>query len=487
MSRIFVSYSRIDEAFTVNLVSLLRRTRDDVWFDHEITGGDRWWRSIAYQIGRCDIFLFVTSPHSLRSDICYQEYQRARRLFKHIIPVIITDQTQAHIDEHGKRWQSLKHINWVNIVADDQHEVGADISAKDITEIYTAIRQNMGAVRRRKWVGLIALLALVFVLLGIRINDTLPLRSGAIAFTSYEGGQSEIYVYEGGLWGFVKSQFTGLNPRNVTQDGLLNTLPAWSGDGRLVFNVNGEGDQPTIYRTRPNGEIIPQSLQNGIAPVWSAAGDRIAFASTPGDDYDIFVMNAQGGQPTSLTSTRTGFDDQYPAWSPDGRYIAFQSRSIGSGDFLGPVERGTWQIHIVEIETQLIIDLTNDPSANNVRPTWSPDGTQIAFASDRLAGQYDIYVMNLDVSDTGALVPSSADPTNITNNGIANDNDPTWSPDGGEIAFVSNSSGREQIYVLDVSQCLYVGLSGCTSDNARRLTFFNERNIDPAWPLLGLQ
>jgi hypothetical protein len=93
--------------------------------------------------------------------------------------------------------------------------------------------------------------------------------------------------------------------------------------------------------------------------------------------------------------------------------------------------------------------------------------------------------MDLEVSESGTLVPSDLAPVNITNNGVANDNDPTWSPDGGEIAFVSNSSGREQIYVLDVSQCLYVGLEGCNSDRARRLTFFNERNIDPAWPLLG--
>jgi dipeptidyl aminopeptidase/acylaminoacyl peptidase len=139
----------------------------------------------------------------------------------------------------------------------------------------------------------------------------------------------------------------------------------------------------------------------------------------------------------------------------------------------------------VDTTTRLIFDVTGDDDANSVRPTWSPDGRQIAFASDRLAGQYDIYVMDLELTETGTLVPSGLTPVNITNNGVANDNDPTWSPDGGDIAFVSNSSGREQIYVLDVSQCLYVGLEGCNSDNARRLTFFNERNIDPAWPLLG--
>ena len=486
MTRIFVSYSRHDEEFTVNLVNLLRRAGDNIWYDHELTGGSLWWRNIEYQITRCDIFLFVTSPNSLNSEVCHQEYQRARRLLKHIVPVIVSDRIPEHIDEHGKRWQSLKAINWVNIVADDQQHAGADISAKDITEIYTAIRQNVGSVRRRKWLGVWVALALVLLLLGVRVNNTLPLRSGSIAFTSYEGGQSEIYVYDGGLWGYIKSQFAGLNPRNITQDGFLNTLPAWSGDGRLVFNVNGEGDQPTIYRTGPNGDIIPRSLQNGIAPVWSAAGDRIAFASSTGSDYDIFVMNAEGGEPTNLTESRSGFDDQYPAWSPDGRYIAFQSRSLGSGDLLGPIERGKWQIHVVDTTTSIIFDVTGDDDANNVRPTWSPDGRQIAFASDRLASQYDIYVMDLDVSDSGTLVPSTLAPTNITNNGIANDNDPTWSPDGSEIAFVSNSSGREQIYVLDVSQCLYVGLSGCNSDNARRLTFFNERNIDPAWPLQGL-
>ena len=76
------------------------------------------------------------------------------------------------------------------------------------------------------------------------------------------------------------------------------------------------------------------------------------------------------------------------------------------------------------------VNLTNNPAYDG-QPAWSPDGTRIAFTSDR-DGRLGIYVMNADGSN----------PAHLTNNPASRDSDPAWSPDGKRIAFVSYRDGN---------------------------------------------
>jgi PKD repeat protein len=111
-------------------------------------------------------------------------------------------------------------------------------------------------------------------------------------------------------------------------------------------------------------------------------------------------------------------------WSPDGSQIAFVSDRDGNAE-----------IYLMNADGSSLLNLTNSGS-NDTAPAWSPDGSQIAFVSDR-DGNAEIYLMNADGSSL----------LNLTNSG-SNDTAPAWSPDGSQIAFVSDRSGTWKVYLM---------------------------------------
>ena len=108
--------------------------------------------------------------------------------------------------------------------------------------------------------------------------------------------------------------------------------------------------------------------------------------------------------------------------------------------------------------------MTQD-AGDNWSLAWSPDGTQIAFATTR-DGNFEIYVMDFDGSHQIDLT-----------NDPANDFSPDWSPDGLEILFYTDHDDNYEIYALDVGEALKGGESG----GARRLTENDAREFRPAW------
>jgi Tol biopolymer transport system component len=124
--------------------------------------------------------------------------------------------------------------------------------------------------------------------------------------------------------------------------------------------------------------------------------------------YNIKVVNADGSRQRTVTM---GPNDQNPSWSPDGRQLVFQSDRSGTGD---------WDIYLVRWDGLGLTRLTSGPDIDQ-DPAWSPDGTKIAFVRNGL-----IHVMNPDGSGV----------TQLSNAGGATH--PSWSPDGTRIAFVWN-------------------------------------------------
>src|SRR3989337_2066479 len=168
--------------------------------------------------------------------------------------------------------------------------------------------------------------------------------------------------------------------------------------------------------------IIIISSQSTIAFGQSSPTGLIAFdtdrTSNLPSTREIYVMNADGTGQTRLTFNPAS--DINPSWSHDGTKIAFESTRDGNDQIYVMNADGTGQTNISN-------NLTNDGS-----PSWSPDGIKIVFVSTR-DGNNEIYVMNADGTSQ----------TRITTN-PAQDVYPSWSPDGTKIVFVSDRDGNNE-------------------------------------------
>jgi Tol biopolymer transport system component len=140
-------------------------------------------------------------------------------------------------------------------------------------------------------------------------------------------------------------------------------------------------------------------------PAWSPDGKKIAFTRFT---RAIYVVNADGSGQRRLRSNSYG-----PVWSPDGRKIAFTARGLSKGD--GP------DLYVMNADGSDQRNLTRTPGTDD-RPAWSPDGRKIAFQSYR-DGNHEVYVMNADGSGQRNL---TRDPAKDSAFWV-----PAWSPDGG--------------------------------------------------------
>ena len=141
---------------------------------------------------------------------------------------------------------------------------------------------------------------------------------------------------------------------------------------------------------------------------------------------DIYLMNADGS--VQLLTASLGQDD-WPAWSPDGRKIAFESAHGSSPDSIN------FDVFVMNVDGTGVTPLTAD-TAFDGQPAWSPDGTKIAFVSTRDGGYAHIFTMN-----------ATGDGVQQLTTGQWFDAQPAWSPDGTKIAFSSNRDFNDEIYV----------------------------------------
>ena len=165
-------------------------------------------------------------------------------------------------------------------------------------------------------------------------------------------------------------------------------------------------------------------------PRFSPDGKRLALAVGSERGSDIQVYDWQRDTMTRLTFTQTNFS---PVWTPDGKHIVFQSQSPGANSIRWIRADGAG-------EAQLLLE-----SKGDLRPySFSPDGKRLAFAESGVDTGLDLWTLPLDVSDPEHPKPGKPELFLRT---PFDEQEPAFSPDGRWIAYTSNESGRNEVYV----------------------------------------
>ena len=229
----------------------------------------------------------------------------------------------------------------------------------------------------------------------------------------------------------TESQLAANTARASSRIAFISEPPAGGYCG-LVYVMNADGSGQRRLADGPADECAQE-----LFPAWSPDGRKVAFVG----NSKIYVANADGSGQRRLT--RNTAQELSPAWSPDGRRIAFLR-----------LRHRTFEIYVVNADGTGQRRLTRN-AAQELSPAWSPDGRKIAFVG-RGDSSLEVYVMNADGSEQRRL----------TRNAVR-DGNPVWSPDGRSIAFES----KWQVYVMNAD-----------GSGQRRLTRNGARNnVAPAW------
>jgi len=216
----------------------------------------------------------------------------------------------------------------------------------------------------------------------------------------------------------------------------------WSPDGkRLAFTAKATSQSSPGQTTAPQ---TPGTQTPGGGGGGGGGGGRGENPSLQSENRDIFIVNIDGTGLTRLTDNPA--DDIEPSFSPDGTRLVFTSRRDGNRE-----------IYAMNVDGSAQARLTHEP-ADDFHPNWSPDGTHISLTSQR-DGNREVYRMVADGSD----------PVRLTTH-EANDYQPDWSPLGDRIAFTSERDGNREIYIMNTDGSALV-----------RLTSNRAEDFNPSW------
>lgn len=190
-------------------------------------------------------------------------------------------------------------------------------------------------------------------------------------------------------------------------------------------------------------------IMESLTSVRGIFNTKIAFAAVSGkNSKEIFVMDMDGYKPYAVTKNKS--INISPSWSPDGSQLAFTSYT-----------RGTPDLYVKALGKGRLKKLTNG-KGSNITPSWSPDGKNIAFASS-ISSIANLYI----IPPTGRQMKRITRSTTI-------DLGPSWAPNSHEIVFASERAGGLHLFKTNVY-----------GDGPQRLTFVGYQNDMPSWSPMG--
>ena len=292
-------------------------------------------------------------------------------------------------------------------------------------------------------------------------NDLLEALSGnrgmflsRVVVASDRGGNNfkEIYVMD----------WDGDNVEKVTNHRTISMSPAWSPDNKKIAYTSfvkraqsGKRNADLFVYELGSGNRWHTSYKTGInsGAAFHPRTDHIYLTISETSNPDIFQITSKGDVIKKLTNGPSGAMNVEPAISPDGSKIAFSSDRSGQP-----------MIYVMNIDGTGVQRKTLVGKYNS-SPAWSPDGKQIAFAGYNNSN-FDIFVMDAENPNKILKLTSAKKP-----NGKWSDNeDPSFSPDGRHIMFTSDRTGKKQIYIINPD-----------GTNERRITSDNANYFKPKW------
>ncbi len=209
----------------------------------------------------------------------------------------------------------------------------------------------------------------------------------------------------------------------ISQDGKYFALGVKVADGKGELRIlDIASGRTTTLTSAENYDLMPN---------WSPDGKAIAFAMKSGGNTEIFTIKTDGTDLKNLTHDDAR--DGGPAWSPDGSKILFSSDRDGRSEAVHLFSMNTDGSDVARFTTRWGYEMT---------PAWSPDGKTIAYACDRRDG-------SSQVLDIFAADPADPGTERVLTKRRFHDTNPSFSPDGSRIAFVSQSDGNFEIYLIN--------------------------------------
>lgn len=254
-------------------------------------------------------------------------------------------------------------------------------------------------------------------------------------------------------------------PRRLTDNEFDEDSAMWTNDNQVRFIRFKGGNKVQSIVMNPDGsdqQAAGESIKDFRAGTWSPNGKKVIFSKQHEDPNIPYIANADGSDEEKL-----GFSTGALDWSPDSKYLVYNATR--------PADPDNAEIFVYDIETRANINVSNN-RAFDANPSFSPDGKQIIFNSDR-DGNAEIYLMNADGSGIRRLT-----------NDPAKEAFQVFSPDGTQIAFNSNRENEKVgIYLLNVndnsppvkiSDTAYNAeiRPGCWSPDGTRIVFTSDKD-----------
>ena len=233
---------------------------------------------------------------------------------------------------------------------------------------------------------------------------------------------------------------------------------SFSPDGdKMIFVAKSNGDPTLMFYDLAKKEIYMKKkfdFYNILSPRWSPDNKKIAFSALKGNERDLYVYNIESDQLSQITHDR--YDDKEPSWLPNSEDIIFSSDRphskykmpewnknmyVVEGAYLpGDFKYGFYNLFEINIKKADVTTELDVGQGQNIAPSVSPDGTKVAFISNR-NGIDNIYVAILDSSYVYPVTDILTGVRSIS-----------WSPNSRKIAFSAFNKGAFDIFVLDKLQ-----------------------------------